>query len=1795
MALDEDASRRGFSRADVGDCDVSGLTPSDPDVYTNPQMRDRIRAEIYCGDKGGDEGEWSARKAQLTVQRYEAEGGGYEDEGEFDESQEDLMVWTEQDWTYEKGGGPRYFPDDFWDELTDEQKKAVSETKKEAEEEGKQFASLPDEVSEKFSEWREENRDKYLEEARENPAGGDPDGKRVNPNPHLELRQRSEAREAYDVVHETLSTWEPWRSPEKIRPETIYPSNFEDLGLSAMVVPARLMGFRDELLPIRFAFHGHGRGQNGIYHAPGGSPFKHLDDDLRGELATVTVKAFDPIWVEGRLFEEEDLDTPSVVNDYGVSGFSLHRHLGAFQVEGCVRTIRFAYEHIQHRFRGRSDPPPTGLKEDSNVSPREIGKDEFVRRVTEILNKDVPRHFEADRDEGSEAEQAYKYALWTLEDVRDQLVAGLEKMRSTFVHEFQHHLDEVRYGESDVIHSGYFTKRDEWDRYYNVSKEVNARYQEGLDQFESEYLSDSYRLETLVRTGLDARGMMDMLEGLTPKYDRLNTPNQRRLKSRWYAYWKEIVKPRIEKAYPDMEVDTEKIQQFTEVASELADTQDFLVQNEEGFDEKKLSDAVVRAARAYDDFHMKVTSAGLSMDLIEARTGLTPIGLGEIPTDVKVAADRELVVGERRNPPSESTVDVPGGPSYTVEPDDVVLSENRTYEKLSREKVAAPPSGARDAAQRARKWKEKEADGMHQTGMERMLQIAAGYQLSPAEMENVRDWFEKKSHEQKYHNESAVESGDEKPEASLVSWWGWGGDEMKEWVESKLEEMPDRVKLTDEARKNPEGRTIREAFGDAPEDPGPPEAGEPLFDLVEGVDYPTVGTDTGFELRSRALGDTYSYGFARRPDFDGEEYENLAELGWIQVDEHYQGEGIGTRLLADTLRFLASTGATHVAVRPLSDAASRLNESAEETGLWHLAMEGSEGMEMYAIDVGPKEAIAVPLLSQIAEWDASREDVASAIEYMYSPSEEARTSTAAPTDGHPWTYMQTLRPPGAAGDLESEFGRSVQVYASFSEAPEISASGGFLFRTNQPIRPDKLRRTPGIEPHGIDTRAWTLANAIGNHVDQTGTPPFAVVNREKKWLWTVEPGESATGGVLVSYYSGMEDREGPVDTTSHETVVDALEETLRFADTGDGVEFLPMEFADVALQQWREEARENPAEGSLSRSDVADGMRALAYEIRRKLWNQGHYPPLAKDETEGILEVASRVESGDVEVDTMAFMPLPIDAIDSRTRIGLESLFERAGDLRTVEEFAEEEILPFIGDLEVDPFAPFEEKGIVELVRAQLSPALRWQETGYLLPDGTPLSLGGSGSKREDHRSIALPDRLIPDWINERKANATMLAAMEEGIIRVVPSDVLGLEMHREPTRDQKQWVREQTFSGITPSQIIVDVAEPGADARASESDTFGPSPGRVIRFIEDFYSSGTSRKAERAGRRNPHQRTLSEAMAGAYSEWRPNDPESGTGAWGVQWIMPGGHALGGEETHDQYRVPGEFSVEDDPENDLLSQGSVKVKMATYDAIDPMVLDIHSPLTERQKQKLRHLAASSSVSALHATLKSPADDLGGRVVETSDIEEVISGAESFFDRRSNPTTQPDDAAYVLASGEDESANLRNYKPDSQRLVTMSPRKYLKHARRYFESQEDTTWAEARRSITTDGPTVTEGRVEEMMDRMRNKQPIDALFFDVRLNHDGPGSPIIGQEGRHRAIAADRLGLLHVPVILYGHERKENAGMFGGPADVKVDVEGREFPSRLMAGATELSWPDESTEVHGLWQKQRHGSVDLTEP
>ena len=125
---------------------VKQMSHSDENRYTNPELRDRIKAKITEGDKGGKPGQWSARKAQMVAHEYEQQGGGYKQVE--DKQQKSLKQWGDEHWKTEdgkkaqrEGGTARYLPEKAWESLSKEERAATDKKKREGSKQGKQFVA----------------------------------------------------------------------------------------------------------------------------------------------------------------------------------------------------------------------------------------------------------------------------------------------------------------------------------------------------------------------------------------------------------------------------------------------------------------------------------------------------------------------------------------------------------------------------------------------------------------------------------------------------------------------------------------------------------------------------------------------------------------------------------------------------------------------------------------------------------------------------------------------------------------------------------------------------------------------------------------------------------------------------------------------------------------------------------------------------------------------------------------------------------------------------------------------------------------------------------------------------------------------------------------------------------------------------------------------------------------------------------------------------------------------------------------------------------------------------------------------------------------------------------------------------------------------------------------------------------------------------------------------------------------------------------------------------------------------
>lgn len=115
---------------------------------TKPALWSGIVSRVKSGSKGGDAGEWSARKAQLAVGLYKKAGGGYRGAKS---SGNALSRWSKQKWTTSSGkpseGKRRYLPEAAWKALSPSQRASTNKAKAEGNSKGKQFVKQPKSVA----------------------------------------------------------------------------------------------------------------------------------------------------------------------------------------------------------------------------------------------------------------------------------------------------------------------------------------------------------------------------------------------------------------------------------------------------------------------------------------------------------------------------------------------------------------------------------------------------------------------------------------------------------------------------------------------------------------------------------------------------------------------------------------------------------------------------------------------------------------------------------------------------------------------------------------------------------------------------------------------------------------------------------------------------------------------------------------------------------------------------------------------------------------------------------------------------------------------------------------------------------------------------------------------------------------------------------------------------------------------------------------------------------------------------------------------------------------------------------------------------------------------------------------------------------------------------------------------------------------------------------------------------------------------------------------------------------------
>jgi len=111
----------------------------------NPLLWKKIVNEVKNSNKGGNPGQWSARKAQICVRLYKQRGGKYYGKKSVNNS---LHLWTIQKWRTKSGKpslvtGERYLPEKAIKKLSDKEYKITSRIKRKSIKNNIQYSKQP--------------------------------------------------------------------------------------------------------------------------------------------------------------------------------------------------------------------------------------------------------------------------------------------------------------------------------------------------------------------------------------------------------------------------------------------------------------------------------------------------------------------------------------------------------------------------------------------------------------------------------------------------------------------------------------------------------------------------------------------------------------------------------------------------------------------------------------------------------------------------------------------------------------------------------------------------------------------------------------------------------------------------------------------------------------------------------------------------------------------------------------------------------------------------------------------------------------------------------------------------------------------------------------------------------------------------------------------------------------------------------------------------------------------------------------------------------------------------------------------------------------------------------------------------------------------------------------------------------------------------------------------------------------------------------------------------------------------
>ena len=124
---------------------------------SDPKLWDKVKARVTKSARGGNPGQWAARKAQLATQEYKKKGGDYVGRKAPDNH---LQQWADEEWGTKSGRksgetGERYLPRTARDHLTAAEYRRTTRKKRTDTKAGRQFSAQPADIAAKTAGDRE--------------------------------------------------------------------------------------------------------------------------------------------------------------------------------------------------------------------------------------------------------------------------------------------------------------------------------------------------------------------------------------------------------------------------------------------------------------------------------------------------------------------------------------------------------------------------------------------------------------------------------------------------------------------------------------------------------------------------------------------------------------------------------------------------------------------------------------------------------------------------------------------------------------------------------------------------------------------------------------------------------------------------------------------------------------------------------------------------------------------------------------------------------------------------------------------------------------------------------------------------------------------------------------------------------------------------------------------------------------------------------------------------------------------------------------------------------------------------------------------------------------------------------------------------------------------------------------------------------------------------------------------------------------------------------------------------------